>query len=145
LFIHQAFSLGTIISWALLMICLPIMMTANCCANSIKHPPALHCNQQIALATFYTLKSFRHPPGRRESPFIWIESIINWITHVFVSKAQDVRVTARVADEAALEEGDVEYGRVEVDELENEHLECEVVVKLSLCAVHFWNHFMHIN
>jgi len=48
-----------------------------------------------------------------------------------------VRVTARVADEAALEEGDVEYGRVEVDKLENEHLECEVVVKLSLCAVHF--------
>jgi len=48
-----------------------------------------------------------------------------------------VRVVARVANKAALEEGDVENGRVEVDELENEHLEREVVVKLGLRPVHF--------
>ena len=41
---HQAFTFGIIISCALLMICLPTMITASCWANSIKQPPLLHCN-----------------------------------------------------------------------------------------------------
>ena len=45
---------------------------------------------------------------------------------------------ARVADELALEEGDVDDGGVEVDELEDEHFERQVVVKVRLRAVHLW-------
>ena len=47
-------------------------------------------------------------------------------------------VIARVADEAPLDEGDVQNGSVEIDELENEHLERQVVVKLRLSSMHFW-------
>ena len=60
-------------------------------------------------------------------------------------------VIARVADEAAFDEGDVQNGSVEIDELENEHLERQVVVKLRLSSMHFWekNHFKmqfnHVN
>ena len=46
-------------------------------------------------------------------------------------------VIARVADEAAFDEGDVQNGSVEIDELENEHLERQVVVKLRLSSMHF--------
>ena len=44
---------------------------------------------------------------------------------------------ARVADELALEEGDVDDGGVEVDELEDEHFERQVVVKVGLRPMHF--------
>ena len=58
--------------------------------------------------------------------------------YIFVSNvAEDMLVVAGVADELALEEGDVEDGRVEVDELEDEHFEGQVVVKVRLCSVHF--------
>ena len=45
-------------------------------------------------------------------------------------------IVAGVADELALEEGDVDDGGVEIDELEDEHFEGEVVVKLRLGAMH---------
>ena len=45
-------------------------------------------------------------------------------------------VVAGVADELALEEGDVDDGRVKVDELEDEHFERQVVVKVGLRAMH---------
>ena len=45
-------------------------------------------------------------------------------------------IVARVADELALEEGDVDDGGVEVDELEDEHFERQVVVEVRLCAMH---------
>ena len=45
-------------------------------------------------------------------------------------------IVARVADELALEEGDVDDGGVEVDELEDEHFERQVVVKVRLRPVH---------
>ena len=45
-------------------------------------------------------------------------------------------IVARVADELALEEGDVDDGGVEVDELEDEHFERQVVVKVGLRAMH---------
>ena len=58
-------------------------------------------------------------------------------------------VIARVADEAAFDEGDVQNGSVEIDELENEHLERQVVVKLRLSSMHFWKkkhlQFNHVN
>ena len=52
---------------------------------------------------------------------------------------------AGVADELALEEGDVDDGGVEVDELEDEHFERQVVVKVGLRPMHFWkqNHHQH--
>lgn len=37
---------GTRTSCTLPMTCLPIMMTDSCWANSIRHPPGLHCNQK---------------------------------------------------------------------------------------------------
>ena len=46
-------------------------------------------------------------------------------------------IVARVADELALEEGDVDDGGVEVDELEDEHFERQVVVKVGLRPMHF--------
>ena len=46
---------------------------------------------------------------------------------------------AGVADELALEEGDVDDGGVEVDELEDEHFERQVVVEVRLRSVHLWN------
>ena len=51
---------------------------------------------------------------------------------------------ARVADELALEEGDVDDGGVEVDELEDEHFERQVVVKVGLRAVHLWIEKHHV-
>ena len=48
-------------------------------------------------------------------------------------------VVAGVADELALEEGDVDDRRVEVDELEDEHFERQVVVEVRLRSVHLWN------
>ena len=45
-------------------------------------------------------------------------------------------VVARVADELALEECNVEDGGVEVDELEYENLEGQVVIKIRLCSMH---------
>ena len=47
-------------------------------------------------------------------------------------------IVARVADELALEEGDVDDGGVEVDELEDEHFEGQVVVELRLSSMHLW-------
>jgi hypothetical protein len=38
---------GINISCALLIICLPIIMTASCWANSMRHPPLLHCKIKI--------------------------------------------------------------------------------------------------
>lgn len=35
---------GTRTSCTLLMTCLPTMMTRSSCANSMRHPPAAHCN-----------------------------------------------------------------------------------------------------
>ena len=59
------------------------------------------------------------------------------LSYVFISKiAEDVVIVARVADELALEEGDVDDGGVEVDELEDEHFERQVVVEVRLCAMH---------
>ena len=46
-------------------------------------------------------------------------------------------IVAGVADELALEEGDVDDGGVEVDELEDEDFESEVVIKVRLSSVHF--------
>ena len=46
-------------------------------------------------------------------------------------------VMARVANEAALEESNVENGRIEVDELENENFEGQVVIKVGLRPMHF--------
>jgi len=37
----------------------------------------------------------------------------------------------------SLEEGDVEDRRVEIDELKYEHFECQTVLVLSLCSMHF--------
>lgn len=37
----------------------------------------------------------------------------------------------------SLEEGNVEDGRVEIHELEHEHFECQTVLVLSLCSMHF--------
>ena len=45
-------------------------------------------------------------------------------------------VVAGVADELALEEGDVDDRRVKVDELEDEHFERQVVVEVRLRSVH---------
>ena len=45
-------------------------------------------------------------------------------------------IVAWVADELALEEGDVDDGGVEVDELEDEHFERQVVVEVRLRAMH---------
>ena len=45
-------------------------------------------------------------------------------------------VVTGVADELALEEGDVDDRRVEVDELEDEHFERQVVVEVRLRSVH---------
>ena len=45
-------------------------------------------------------------------------------------------VVTGVADELALEEGDVDDGGVEVDELEDEHFERQVVVKVGLRSMH---------
>ena len=47
-------------------------------------------------------------------------------------------VVTGVADELALEEGDVDDRRVEVDELEDEHFERQVVVEVRLRSVHLW-------
>ena len=60
------------------------------------------------------------------------------LSYVFISEvaAQDVVVVAGVADELALEEGDVDDRRVEVDELEDEHFERQVVVEVRLRSVH---------
>ena len=46
-------------------------------------------------------------------------------------------VVARVADKLPFEEGDVDDGGIKVDKLEDEDFEGEIVVVLSLCAVHF--------
>ena len=60
------------------------------------------------------------------------------LSYVFISEvaAQDVVVVTGVADELALEEGDVDDRRVEVDELEDEHFERQVVVEVRLRSVH---------
>ena len=67
-----------------------------------------------------------------------MQTILFFNTYVFVSQitAKDVVIVARVADELALEEGDVDDGGVEVDELEDEHFERQVVVKVRLRAMH---------
>ena len=59
-------------------------------------------------------------------------------SYVFISEiaAHDVVVVTGVADELALEEGDVDDRRVEVDELEDEHFERQVVVEVRLRSVH---------
>ena len=46
-------------------------------------------------------------------------------------------ISAGVADELPLEEGNVEDGGVEVDELEDENLERQVVVEIRLSSMHF--------
>ena len=53
-------------------------------------------------------------------------------SYIFVPEVapHDVVIVAGVADELALEEGDVDDGGVEVDELEDEHFERQVVVKV---------------
>lgn len=48
---------GIRISWALLIICLPIMMTASCCVNSMRQPPLLHWN----IVAIYAYISFKYP------------------------------------------------------------------------------------
>ena len=45
-------------------------------------------------------------------------------------------IVAGVANELALEEGDVDDGRVKVDELEDEHFEGQVVIELRLGSMH---------
>ena len=47
-------------------------------------------------------------------------------------------VVAGIADEPSLEEGDIEDGGVKVDELEDEDFEDKLILKLRLCAMHFW-------
>ena len=37
----------------------------------------------------------------------------------------------------SFEEGDVEDGGVEIHELEHEHFECQLVLVLRLCSMHF--------
>ena len=37
----------------------------------------------------------------------------------------------------SFEEGYVEYGGVEIHELEHEHFECQLVLVLRLCSMHF--------
>ena len=44
---------------------------------------------------------------------------------------------SRVAYEAPLEKGDVEYGRVKVDELEDKHFEGQVILEFALGPMHF--------
>ena len=94
----------------------PIIMTASCWASSIKHPPFPHCNDEQTCI------------NRKYANF----------SYVFISQitAKDVVIVARVADELALEEGDVDDGGVEVDELEDEHFERQVVVEVRLGAMH---------
>ena len=53
-------------------------------------------------------------------------------------------IVAGVADELALEEGDVDDGGVEVDELEDEHFERQVVVKVWLRSMHLWKPIKYI-
>ena len=37
----------------------------------------------------------------------------------------------------SLEEGYVKDGRVEIHELKHEHFECQTILVLSLCSMHF--------
>ena len=93
-------------------------MTASCWASSIKHPPFPHCNEE---------QNFLN------------KNLQNFLfSYIFVSQitAHDVVIVARVADELALEEGDVDDGGVEVDELEDEHFERQVVVEIGLRPMH---------
>ena len=58
---------GTSISCALFIICLPIIITANCWASSTKHPPLLHWKKWRKITLFkwiftskYRSKQFRY-------------------------------------------------------------------------------------
>ena len=75
-----------------------------------------------------------------------MRGFVDIFSYVFISQiaAHDVVVVARVADELALEEGDVDDGGVEVDELEDEHFECQVVIELRLGAMHLCKKENHI-
>ena len=60
------------------------------------------------------------------------------IINLFVSESsEDVFVVAGVADKLSFEERDVDDGGIKVDKLEDEDFEGEIVVVLSLRAVHF--------
>ena len=97
-------------------------MTASCWASSIRQPPLPHCKKE----------NIRFPQNSHPNPNFLLDP-----SYVFISKiAEDVVIVARVADELALEEGDVDDGGVEVDELEDEHFERQVVVKVGLRAMH---------
>ena len=91
----------------------PIMMTASCCASSIRQPPFPHYNRLYIQQT-------------------------SKIIHLFVPESsKDVFVMAGVADKLSFEECDVDDGGIEIDELEDEDFEGEIVVILGLCPVHF--------
>ena len=67
-----------------------------------------------------------------------LDQILRYKTYIFISDiAEDMFISAGVADELPLEEGNVEDWWVEVDELEDENLERQIVVEIRLSSVHF--------
>jgi hypothetical protein len=56
--------------------------------------------------------------------------------YILIAQPEDACVVARVADKAAFEESDIEDWGVEVDKLEDERFEGEIIIELSLGAVH---------
>ena len=67
-----------------------------------------------------------------------LDQILRYKTYIFISDiAEDMFISAGVADKLPLEEGNVEDGGVEVDELEDENLERQVVVEIRLSSMHF--------
>ena len=60
-------------------------------------------------------------------------------TYILISDfSDDMHVISRVANEPALDEGNVQDGGVKIDELENEDFERQIVVEFGLGAMHFW-------
>ena len=61
-------------------------------------------------------------------------------TYIFISQiAHYVNVGSRIPNELPFEEGNVNDGGVEVDELEDENFKSEIIIKVWLSSVHFWN------
>lgn len=56
-----------------------------------------------------------------------------------------MHVLSWVANEPALDEGNVQNGGVEIDELENEDFESQIVIEFGLGTMHFWKHKWHLN
>lgn len=64
------------------------------------------------------------------------DTLDSTFAYILIAQSQNSCVVARVANKATFEERDVKDGRIEVYELEDEHFEGEIVIKLSLGAMH---------